>query len=256
MRQSVRDYWATFNKPFEGRLTFMYLDVKGLVSTGVGNLIDRTKKPLTAPTPTERAASLRAAGELTWLTADGSVATPEQVAEEWDRVKVRMDLAPLGGGHFAPPVTTLHITQEEIDRFVEVKREDFARTLTARPEFSDFENWPADAQLGLLSMAWGMGPAFDFPKFQAFAAAGDFAGAATECRFNPEKGTIVKRNDADQQCFRNAAQVVTDGLDPNVLIIAGGAPTPAPQPAPVDPIPVPPDPIPDPDPDPEPEPAP
>ena len=54
------------------------------------------------------------------------------------------------------------------------------------------------------------------------ASAGDFDGAATECRFNPEIGTIVKRNDLDQQCFRNAAQVVADGSDRDVLVIQGG----------------------------------
>jgi len=29
MRQSVRDNWTAFNKPLEGRLHFMYLDIKG-----------------------------------------------------------------------------------------------------------------------------------------------------------------------------------------------------------------------------------
>jgi len=68
-----------------------------------------------------------------------------------------------------------------------------------------------------------MGPLFYFPKFQAFVAAGNWASAATECRFNPEIGTIVARNDLDQQLFRNVGAVVENGLDPDVLVWPGTA---------------------------------
>jgi hypothetical protein len=67
-------------------------------------------------------------------------------------------------------------------------------------------------------MSWGMGPNFRFPKFQAFVTDGDWAGAATECRFNPDKGTIKTRNDRNQQLFRNAAAVMADESDPDVLV--------------------------------------
>ena len=91
MHQSVRDHWLEFNKPLEGRVPFMYLDVKGFVSTGVGNLIDTTPRTLSAPTDAERSASHAVARGLNWLTADGSVATAAQVDAEWDLVKTRMD---------------------------------------------------------------------------------------------------------------------------------------------------------------------
>jgi GH24 family phage-related lysozyme (muramidase) len=219
MRESVREYWLEFNRPLEGRVNYMYLDTKGLVSAGVGNLIDATKKALTAPTAEERAASLRMAGQLDWRAEDGSVATPEQVAAEWDLVKSRMSLASRGGGAYRS-LTSLRISEEEIDRFVFVKLDQFEHHLKGRHEFATFDSWPADAQLGLLSMSWGLGPAFKFPKFQAFVAAGDWNGAATECRFNPERGTIVKRNDLNQELFRNAARVVAEGLDPDALVLA------------------------------------
>ncbi|WP_035748934.1 peptidoglycan-binding protein [Arthrobacter sp. 35W] len=233
MRSSVRNYWLEFNSPLEGRVHFMYLDVKGYVSTGVGNLIDATKQPLTAPTPAERSASLAMAWAIAWArNDDGAGAVQDEIAAEWDTVKSRMDLAHLGGGHFAPPVTSLCITDEEIDRIVFQRLDAMESYLRGRPPFADFDNWPADAQLGLLSMSWGMGPAFKFPKFQGFAAQRDWTSASSECRFNPEIGTIVKRNNLDQQCFLNAARVDAEGLDPEVLLIAGGAPTPV---GPVDP---------------------
>ena len=87
-------------------------------------------------------------------------------------------------------------------------------SLKGRQPFVGFDDFPADAQLGLLSMSWGMGPMFNFPKFQAFVAAGDWTGASTECRFNPDIGTITVRNDRDQLLFRNSAAAVANGLDP------------------------------------------
>ena len=38
MHMSVRNYFIKFNEPIEKRVPYMYLDVKGLVTIGVGNL--------------------------------------------------------------------------------------------------------------------------------------------------------------------------------------------------------------------------
>ncbi len=231
MYPSVRDYWAEFNKPLEGRVFWMYLDVKGLVSTAVGILIDATDGALRAPTPDERARSLVMARRIAWQaggTLDGeqvvggTPATDDQIDAEWDNVKSRMDLAPAGGGRFRD-VTSLLIDGDEVDRVVLAKLDEMEAYLRARThggvlDFPGYDTWPADAQLGLLSMSWGMGPAFNFPKFQGFIQNGDWASAAEECRFNPEQGTIVTRNDWDQQLFRNAAAVAANGADPSVLV--------------------------------------
>jgi hypothetical protein len=216
VHQSVRDAWLGFNEPLESRIRFMYLDVKGLVSTGVGNLIDATQGELRPPTDAERAASHQMANQLAWMRPDGSAASPDEIAAAWDVVKSNLDRAPNGGATFGD-LTTIRLDDAEIDRFVFAKLDQMEAFLKGRSEFQDFETWPADAQLGLLSMAWAMGPAFRFPKFQQFVAAGDWEGAATECRFNPEIGTIVIRNDRNQQLFRNAGQAVQQGIDPSVL---------------------------------------
>jgi peptidoglycan hydrolase-like protein with peptidoglycan-binding domain len=50
-------------------------------------------------------------------------------------------------------------------------------------------------------------------------ADGDWASAATECRFQPDVGTIKIRNILDAQSFRNAARVVDEGHDPELLVI-------------------------------------
>jgi hypothetical protein len=227
VKEAVKQAWEPFNRPLEGRVHWMYLDVKGLVSTGVGNLIDATKTPLTQPDATERARSHEIARRLPWqVGVDGEFASDQEIDNAWDVVKSRMDLAPRGGGIFVD-ITELRISDEAIDHLVETRLAEMASFLKGRTmlidgsrvaPFGDFDSWPADAQLGLLSMAWGMGPAFNFPKFQHAAFARDWLTAADECRFNPEVGTIVTRNDHNQKLFRNAFRVEDEGLDPEVLL--------------------------------------
>ncbi len=208
MHQSVRDYWITFNDPLEGRVNYMYLDQKGWVSTGIGNKIDETAQPMSPPSDAERAASLAQANELQWLDAGGSPAGPDQVAADWDAVKARLDLAASGHKAFRPLVS-LHLDDAEIDRFVFVKLDQMESLLTGRPEFADFAGWPANAQLATMSMCWALGPAFRFPKFQGHVAVRNWTGAAEECHFNPDVGTIRIRNKLDTAHFR-VAQIVED----------------------------------------------
>lgn len=41
MHQPVIDAFLDFTIPLEGKVSSMYLDVKGLVTTGIGNLVDQ-----------------------------------------------------------------------------------------------------------------------------------------------------------------------------------------------------------------------
>lgn len=217
MRDSVRRYWIEFNTPLEGRVHYMYLDWKGWLSTGVG-IIDATRQPMSAPTPDERAQSLNLANQFGWISADASAASSDEVAAEWDVVKARLDLA--SSGHLAfKDLTHLQLTDDEIDRMIFVKVDQMEVFLKSRNGFADFDNWPADAQLAVLSMSWGMGPAFKFPTFEGYVSQGDWADAANECGFQPNEGTITIRNMLDGQSFRNAARVVNDGYDPEQLVI-------------------------------------
>jgi hypothetical protein len=85
--------------------------------------------------------------------------------------------------------------------------------------FPGYEAWPADAQLGTLSLSWACGPAFAFPKCAAALNARDFVTAAVEC-FMPEEKTISglrPRNVANKLLFLNAAFVEAHLLDPDIL---------------------------------------
>ncbi len=223
MHDAVRSNWLRFNEPLEGRVPHMYLDVKGWVSTGLGNKIDETAKELSPPTEQERAESLTQANRLEWtVAADGSPATADQVAADWDAVKSRLDQASQGPLPFGPPVTQLQISEEEMDRFVFSELDRMERYLVGRAEFTEFESWPASSQLATLSMSWAMGPAFAFPNFQRHAAAGDWAAAATECHFKPDVGTIRYRNKLDRMHFECAATAAARGLSTNSLAITLG----------------------------------
>ena len=220
MHEMVRQSWMRFNEPLEGIVNFMYLDVKGWVSTGMGNKIDETVRPNSAPSAAERQASLRLANQLNWYDqSTGAAASPAEVAAAWDAVKARLDLAPQGHRAFEG-LTRLRVTNAEIARIVQLKLLEMERTLITRPEFSGFAAWPANAQLGTLSMSWGMGPMFRFPKFQAFVASGRWAAAAEECKFNPDEGTIRYRNKLDRMYFLLAQKVADQHLPVEYLVIA------------------------------------
>ena len=194
-RASVVDAFPLFTERFEGRCNWMYLDVKGLVTTGRGNLID--------PLP--------AALFLPWVQAftpnGGSPASAQQVADEWHRVKACQAAAHLGGGSFKR-MTTLRLTDADVDALTKSKMLEMWRALVARGAFASAKAWPAAAQLGLLSMAWAMGPAFNFPKFELHAVVPDFTLMAAQCGISTAGNPgVAARNAANVGLFLTAAAV-------------------------------------------------
>ena len=226
MRPTVRAAFVGFSEPLEGIVYSIYADVKSLPTTGMGNL-------LTTPDT--------AAG-LPFRRRDGSLATPDEKRAEWRDIRAGCCKAGEGGddyrvcrwpekknpttgaGCFAhrgwtaseaarPRLKLAHgdvvvLIHRELDRFWNILRQHFA----------EIDEWPADAQLGLLSMSWGLGPAFapKWPRFTEAARSRDFLAAATECRMQGE-GTIHKRNDRNKVLFRNASVVASGGHLPDRL---------------------------------------
>lgn len=191
MQVSVRNAWRGFNEPLEGLITWMYLDIKGLVTTGMGNLIDPVDTALPLP----------------WRDADNEPASLDAIIAEWNRIKLDHILASQGA-QAAKAVVTLHLADPDINSLILDKLDRNEAILKANPAFADFDVWPADAQLGLLSMAWAMGPGFGphFPHFSQACAAHDFATAAADCEMNASANPgLVRRNAANRQAFRFAA---------------------------------------------------
>jgi GH24 family phage-related lysozyme (muramidase) len=183
----------------EGVVPWMYLDVKGLVTVAIGNLIDPIQYAL--PLPFRR--------------PDGAFGARDEIAAEWLRVKNHPSLAKWGH-RAAEQVTSLRLDDEGVQLVVSRKLAQNADHLRRR--FREWDEWPACAQLATLSMAWACGPAFQFPMLAAVLNAQDFAEAARQCHIN-EAGNpgIVPRNIRNKILYRNAARVRDFKLDPDYL---------------------------------------
>lgn len=190
MHDSTRAAFVPFSEPLEGRVRFMYLDVKSLVSTGVGNLLDADDPSAFGTNPHP----LPDIFTLAWFDRSTSApASQAEIEQEYQTVKFSgTALAPLAQKE---AITRLRISHQSIDTLVMGKLDAFEGVLRGREPFAGLDDWPADGQLGLLSMAWALGPNFRFPAFQAAAAAGDWLTMARECRMT-EAGNpgVIPRN--------------------------------------------------------------
>jgi hypothetical protein len=205
MHDSVRAAFLPFSEPLEARIHFMYLDVKSLVSTGVGNLLDADDMQHFGTNPTP----LPDIFTLDWFDKDThQPASREEIEAEYRTVKFS------GTSHASTAqkeqITRLRISDDAINTLVTAKLDSFETTLKNREPFAGWDNWPADGQLGLLSMAWAMGPLFKFPKFQDAASRGDWATMARECTMT-EAGNagVIPRNVRNALLFTLAGWIST-----------------------------------------------
>lgn len=200
MRQQVRDAFLTYTTPLEGSVPFLYLDAIGLVTTAVGVLVDPLDAALTLP--------LR-------VPSDGwRLASRDEIAEDWRRVKERQDLRHRGGMVYGS-IARLRLDQDGVQAVTWRKLATMEDRLRAR--FDSWDEWPADAQLAILSLSWACGPAFRYPRLAAYLRAQDWARAATECDIRPDHGTIKRRNEWQRLCLRNAAATYDSMGDPDRL---------------------------------------
>jgi GH24 family phage-related lysozyme (muramidase) len=196
MFSSVQSIFPSFSAGFEGRIPYMYLDILGLVTVGIGNLID--------PVATAQALP------FCFKNPPGNPATQDQITAEWQTLKNDPSLA--AKGHLAcEAITQLALSNGAIDSLVLAKLTQNESFLKRQQWFLSFDTWPADAQLGLLSMAWAMGPGGPggFLHFRAACQALDFKTAAAQCQMNAAGNPgLVPRNTANVTLFSNAAIVL------------------------------------------------
>ena len=174
----------------EGYTTWMYCDVKGLVTTGVGNLIDTIAEALALP----------------WQHPDGRMATKAEITAAWQSVKRRQDMKAGGGGAYAK-LTPIRLSANAVEVLVK-QRLMMNETILAR-RFPKWDTWPADAQMCLHSIAWAAGAESPFPKLTAHLSKTppDFRAAANEVSLKDNP----KRSKAQRQLMLNAAKVVEEG---------------------------------------------
>jgi hypothetical protein len=108
----------------------------------------------------------------------------------------------------------------ELDISTLVRQRLAANEVGIEKTFREWDTWPADAQLAVLSMAWAMGSGFTakWPRFTTACRARDWLAAAADCRMKEEGNPgIVPRNDANQLLLRNAHRVDAQKLEPSRL---------------------------------------
>ncbi|MBC7797819.1 MAG: hypothetical protein H7Z37_13180 [Pyrinomonadaceae bacterium] len=224
MHITAKNYAFEFLVGHEGLVLCMYMDVLGLITTGAGNMIDKDSGGGFAAVQT-------LVNEFNWYRIKDNVpATPAEVEAEWNNIKA---LTPKGhhlkmnGKIFEdwakkqiPPLVTLQIKEDEFIKNVFPKKvEQFENAIKKTPldYFKDFDDFPADAQLGILSVAWANGAysAYDkktrdgqtiasFPLFRALCKEQDWRKIAAEKTYrwtNINDGRDIKT----QKLFRNAA---------------------------------------------------
>jgi hypothetical protein len=201
MHASVQSAWQKFITRHEGNIAFMYLDTKGLVTIGIGNLIDPVSQALTLPFQYK---AVNHAG-----APAGRAATRKEIETEWFSLKHhphKLALARSGAAGCA------RLTDLELS--VESRQQLFDRVTNAHEAqltkyFPDLDAWPGDAQLGLMAMAWGLGMYFppQFPKFSQACRKRDFDTAAQESTISTWR---LERNQASVCFFTNAARVLSN----------------------------------------------
>jgi hypothetical protein len=179
------------------------------VTVAVGNLVD--------PVELAQALQFRFKNEP-GIAAPGTPATPDQIAAEWQTLKNDTSLA-TRGYKACGPITQLELSDDTIDSLILDRLTRNESFLKRQPWFQEFDTWPADAQMGLLSMAWAMGPAGPgaFPHFRAACQSLDFSAAAAQCKMNEACNPgLIPRNQANFALFSNAAAVLAGEAQGNL----------------------------------------
>jgi GH24 family phage-related lysozyme (muramidase) len=214
MHVSVQGAFRAFNEPFDGVVHHMYLDAMGFVAIGVSNVVDPVAEAKTLP--------------FQFKSDPARMASESEIESEWQSLKANAALAKKGY-KAAAKVTDLELSDEAIGRLIQKRLFTNEKTIRRQECFARWDSWPADAQLGLMSMAWAMGASSfaEFPKFSESCRVMDFTAAAAQCRM-AEGGNpgMAHRNAADQLLFRNAALVLSKKLDIAVLHYPEKARTP------------------------------
>jgi hypothetical protein len=211
MHEPVYARFAAFSEQLEGKVPCMYQDHLGKVTVGIGNLIDSE----------DAAWGTRAYGApFVRKAPDATEATESEVRDEWRRVKHDSSLK--GNWHLADAVTNLRLTDVGIANLLDRVLAQFESVLRGVPQFAQLDDWPADAQLALASMAWAMGPYFahggKWPNFRAACDSRDWIAATTHC--NMVNAWLVKRNAVNRGLFRNAAWAAAESRDTTQLYIS------------------------------------
>lgn len=220
-KPTVRATWYEKNKTWEGDAAHMYLDTKGLVTIGVGNMIDAPNDPVRG----WRNAQEQLAG-LTFQKADGGPVSTAEIQKEWQTLRDHPEWSN-NSTEFFRKRSTIQLTEESKRRLVMNMFDRHEVELKAL--FPDYGTWPAEAQFAVHSMMWALGPKgyrTKFPKMIAALKKRDFVTAAKESAITPINDKVKERSDHNASLLNQAA--IVDNPPPGLDILPSGTlPTPS-----------------------------
>jgi hypothetical protein len=181
--EKLRDVLGS--EDFERTIPVMYVDGTGLVTVGIGFLIN-------TPWEAKRLNFRHIKGDRPALKAE--------IEKEWYRTHA---LGP--GRKLRVPNPTVELPDDEIEDEFERRANQAETILTVRPYcrkwYGNLAAWPADAQLGILAMAWsGPGQLAGFTEFRKACAAGNWKEAAKQSHMKVRR----QYNEFFARCFLNA----------------------------------------------------
>ncbi len=240
VRQSVIDQWIPFNtaqltwtdadgktqhSPDEGVVPWMYCDVLGYVTTGMGILIETGG---TQGTDVRKGGTASTGGSLTqlglragWKRSDGSLASDEEIQAEFANIKAHTQEY-AQSGHTGVQYT-LHLDNgvvnengPSVQALTATKLQGFADML--KSQLPAFDTFPADGQMGLLSHSWAMGAWLGkWPKMKAAADQTPHPDWRTVAQEDYSTTYAPARQASNIRCYLNAEGVDRGNGDPAVL---------------------------------------
>jgi GH24 family phage-related lysozyme (muramidase) len=165
---------------FEGIIPWQYLDTRGFVTVGVGELL----------------ASASRAQSLPFIDAGGEPVSPDAILAEYHRV---LALPSGKGAGFYRAAASPVLAHSTIDGLLMNHLQYFDGQLSQK--FPNYLGFPDPVKLGLLDMIYNLGVTGlfgNYPTFMGFIQKEDWASAATECHRN---GPGQARNDWTRQQF-------------------------------------------------------
>jgi hypothetical protein len=174
---------------WEDNENFLYLDSDDPpnATTGQGHLV----------------VNLHDSQQLPWYMPDGTPATSDQIADDWQRVKA---MPGDRDAQFYKSPTGLHLLQFDIDALTRTSVQALDEPLHVL--YPAFDSFPQCAQVGIADMAYGLGigepvtterPATGLHDYPAFNAAANsippnFVRMAQECYRDRNNPAFSKRN--------------------------------------------------------------
>jgi len=203
-RAAVLSAFVAYSKNFEGCLPFPYLDVKRLVTVGIGELENDIHDFFALP-----------------FTIDGRPALTAEKSYGYSQLR-NCGLDPRKGGVQYENVTRLRLSDAAITTLTSMKLSQNERVIEAFiPEFYIL---CSDAQLAIHSMSWALGAACwpKWPKLTAAIRSGAWDVANQQCQ--PSDAEMAVQNDSFHKrvaswhtLFSNAGVVAAQQIDPEAL---------------------------------------